>query len=107
MKLWAVLQDITQLERYYHASWETFLGNAGLVQCFANGDQPTLTYIAERLQNLIEPFELRTVFSRQRFTQMLMMEGEPPAAAVRLEHEDVAAIREYALRTAGMLPATR
>ncbi len=36
VKLWAILQDTTQLQRYYQNSWETFLGNAGLVQCFAN-----------------------------------------------------------------------
>jgi len=95
VKLWAILQDTTQLRRYYQNSWETFLGNAGLIQCFANGDQSTLSYIASRLENLIAPFELRTAFSRNRFSQLLMMEGEPPAAAIRLEHEDVAAIREY------------
>jgi type IV secretion system protein VirD4 len=100
VKLWAILQDTTQLQRYYHSSWETFLGNAGLIQCFANGDQSTLGYIARRLERLIEPFELRTAFARQRFTQLLMMEGERPAAAVRLEHEDVAAIRAEALRRA-------
>ena len=37
-------------QRYYNSSWETFLGNAGLVQCFANGDQSTLDYIARRLE---------------------------------------------------------
>src|SRR6202035_1906978 len=37
VKLWAVLQDISQLERYYSSSYETFLGNASLIQCFANG----------------------------------------------------------------------
>jgi type IV secretion system protein VirD4 len=26
VKLWAVLQDTTQLERYYRSSWETFTG---------------------------------------------------------------------------------
>jgi type IV secretion system protein VirD4 len=93
VKLWAVLEDTTQLRRYYQSSWETFLGNAGLVQCFANGDQSTLDYIARRLDNLIKPFELRTAFSRRRFSQLLMFEGERPAAAIRLEHEDVAAIR--------------
>jgi type IV secretion system protein VirD4 len=96
IKLWAILQSTSQLERYYKSTWENFLGNAGLVQCFANGDQPTLNYIAQRLEGLIQPFELRTAFSRGRFTQMLMMEGEPPAAAVRLEHDDVQAIRERA-----------
>ena len=98
VKLWAILQDTTQLQRYYQNSWETFLGNAGLVQCFANGDQSTLDYIARRLERLVEPFELRIAFSRQRFTQLLMIEGQPPAAAVRLEHEDVVAIRAQLAR---------
>jgi len=93
VKLWAILQDTTQLQRYYQRSWETFLGNAGLIQCFANGDQSTLRYIADRLENLMAPFELRSAFSRQRFSQLLMMEGEPPAAAIRLEHGDVQMIR--------------
>ncbi|MDR3487389.1 MAG: type IV secretory system conjugative DNA transfer family protein [Bradyrhizobium sp.] len=98
VKLWAVLQDTTQLRRYYQSSWETFLGNAGLIQCFANGDQATLDYISRRLERLVAPFELRTAFSRQRFSQLLMMEGEPPAAAMRLEHGDVEAIRAKAIR---------
>ena len=101
VKLWAVLQDTTQLQRYYQNSWETFLGNAGLVQCFANGDQSTLDYISRRLERLVAPFELRTAFSRNRFSQLLMMEGEPPAAAIRLEHADVAAIRSRVVRWAG------
>jgi len=103
VKLWVVLQDKKQLDRYYPDSTETFLGNAGLIQCFANGDQPTLEYVARRLERLIEPFELRTAFSRGRFTQLLMMEGEPPAAAVRLEHKDVALIRERLARRAANL----
>jgi type IV secretion system protein VirD4 len=98
VKLWAILQDTTQLQRYYNASWETFLGNSGLIQCFSNGDQPTLDYIARRLERLAEPFELRTAFSRQGFAQLLLMEGKAPAAAVRLEHEDVEAIRNHMLR---------
>ncbi|KAF2989431.1 type IV secretory system conjugative DNA transfer family protein [Methylocystis sp. MJC1] len=98
VKLWAVLQDTTQLQRYYRSSWETFLGNAGLIQCFANGDQSTLDYLAQRLERLMMPFELRTAFSRQRFSQLLMFEGEPPSAVLRLAHEDVAAIRAYALQ---------
>jgi type IV secretion system protein VirD4 len=103
VKLWAVLQDMTQLTRYYQNSAETFLGNAGLIQCFANGDQSTLDYISRRLEQLVAPFELRTAFSRQRFSQLIMMEGEPPAAAIRLEHEDVAAIREHVMQQARML----
>jgi hypothetical protein len=58
--------------------------------------QPTLEYIARRLERLIEPFELRSAFSRGGFGQLLMMEGCPPSAAVRLEHVDVMAIRAMA-----------
>jgi type IV secretion system protein VirD4 len=100
VKLWAVLQDTTQLQRYYGQSWETFLGNAGLIQCFANGDQSTLGYISSRLEKLALPFELRTAFSRQNFSQLLMIEGERPAAAIRLEHQDVAAIRAQIIKQA-------
>jgi type IV secretory pathway TraG/TraD family ATPase VirD4 len=109
IKLWAVLQDVTQLQRYYKSSWETFLGNASLVQCFANGDEATLDYIAQRLGGLAKPFELRTAFARQHFTQLLMIEGVAPAAALRLEHDDVAAIREraeQAMRSPLLLPRT-
>jgi type IV secretion system protein VirD4 len=103
VKLWAVLQDTTQLQRYYQNGWETFLGNAGLIQCFANGDQSTLEYITKRLEKLIQPSELRTAFARRQFTQLLMMEGEAPAAAVRLEHVDVVRIRGQAVQQARAL----
>jgi type IV secretion system protein VirD4 len=103
IKLWAVLQDITQLERYYKSSAETFLGNAGIIQCFSNGDEATLGYISKRLERLIAPFEIRTAFSRQSMSQLLMMEGRPPAAAMRLGHDDVAAIRVHVTRLAADL----
>lgn len=93
VKLWAVLQDTTQLKRYYPSSWETFLGNAGLIQCFANGDEATLDYLSRRLEKLMMPFELRTAVSRARSSQLVLIEGEPPAAAMRLDHNDVALIR--------------
>jgi len=107
LKLWAVLQDTTQLQRYFKNSWETFLGNAGLIQCFSNGDQTTLDYISRRLEGLVQPFELRTAFSRQGSAQILMMEGEAPAAVIRLEHDDVAATRARVMREALAATAAR
>jgi hypothetical protein len=41
------------------------------------------------IEKLMEPFELRAAFSRERFSKLLLMEGKPPAAAIRLEHHDV------------------
>jgi hypothetical protein len=106
VKLWIVLQNLKQLQDHYRATWETFVGNAGLVQLFANGDEETLRYAAGRMEKLIAPFELRTAFSRQRYSQLLLMEGMPPAAALRLEHGDVEMIRERvqaASRVPGLL----
>lgn len=49
VKLWPILQDLTQIKRHYKDSWETFLGNAGLLQFFGNTDITTLEYISKRL----------------------------------------------------------
>ena len=49
VKIWAVLQDLTQLKALYKDRWETFLGNAGIATYFGNADQFTLEYISRRL----------------------------------------------------------
>lgn len=49
IKLWAILQDLTQLKRHYPDSWETFLGNAGVIQAFANVDVTTTRYLSSLL----------------------------------------------------------
>lgn len=49
LKLWIILQDISQLKRDYPSSWETFLGNAGVKQFFGNTDWSTLEFISKSL----------------------------------------------------------
>lgn len=49
VKLWMIVQDISQLKRHYKEGWETFLGNAGVVQAFANSDASTLEYLSKKL----------------------------------------------------------
>lgn len=49
VKLVVVLQDLTQLQTHYRTSWETFLGNAGIVQAFGNADQTTTEYLSRRI----------------------------------------------------------
>ncbi len=49
VKLWVVLQDLSQLKAHYRDSWETFLGNAGVLQAFGNADVTTLDYLSQRL----------------------------------------------------------
>lgn len=49
VKLWSVLQDLTQLQTHYPKSWETFLGNAGIVQAFGNADITTTEHLSKML----------------------------------------------------------
>lgn len=49
VKLFIVLQDLTQLKRHYKDGWETFIGNLGVFTAFGNTDQTTLEYISKRL----------------------------------------------------------
>ena len=41
VKLWAVLQDWGQGKALYKERWETFAGNAGILQFFGNNDLET------------------------------------------------------------------
>lgn len=49
VKLWTVLQDLGQIKRLYKDSWETFVGNSGVVTFFGNSDAFTLEYISKKL----------------------------------------------------------
>lgn len=49
IKLWSVLQDFTQLQTHYPKSWETFLGNAGIIQSFGNADVTTTEHLSKLL----------------------------------------------------------
>jgi type IV secretion system protein VirD4 len=49
VKLWSVLQDLTQLQTHYSKSWETFLGNAGIIQAFGNADVTTTEHLSKLL----------------------------------------------------------
>ncbi|MEM6560421.1 MAG: type IV secretory system conjugative DNA transfer family protein [Planctomycetota bacterium] len=48
-KLWPILQDLGQLKALYKDRWETFMGNAGVMQFFGNSDMTTLEWISKRL----------------------------------------------------------
>ncbi len=115
-KLWAVLQDLSQLQRHYPASWMTILGNAGLVQFFATSDQMTNDYLSARLgmtsfalkgrsvdevegeaahkERLVYPQEIEKVFSAGSGRQGLIIAGRAPVAALRLDHAEVDAMRQ-------------
>lgn len=49
VKLWPIIQDLPQMMRDYPASWETFMGNAGLLTFFGNTDLTTTKHVSARL----------------------------------------------------------
>lgn len=56
VKLWAVLQDLSQITDIYGQRWESFLGNAGVLQSFAPQDVVTAEYLSKRAgQTTIAP----------------------------------------------------
>lgn len=57
VKLFTVLQDLTQLQRHYGKGWETFFGNSGLQIFFGNSDMTTLDYVSRKLGTI--GFDLR------------------------------------------------
>lgn len=48
IKLWAVFQDLSQAESIYKGRWESFLGNAGILQSFAPQDVFTSEHLSKR-----------------------------------------------------------
>jgi type IV secretion system protein VirD4 len=46
IKLWLVLQDLSQIKTLYEQRWESFIGNSGVIQCFAPQDKTTREYLA-------------------------------------------------------------
>lgn len=51
VRLWSILQDFTQLKTHYPNSWETFLGNAGVIQAFGNVDVTTTAHLSKMVGN--------------------------------------------------------
>jgi type IV secretion system protein VirD4 len=48
VKLWSVFQDLSQAQAIYKDRWESFLGNAGVLQAFAPQDVVTADYLSKR-----------------------------------------------------------
>jgi type IV secretion system protein VirD4 len=46
MQLWGIVQDLSQLKAIYGKSWETFIGNSGVLQYFGSRDRSTAEYFS-------------------------------------------------------------
>ncbi len=69
VRLWPIIQDLSQLKRHYKESWETFMGNAGLLQAFGNADLTTLKYLSDRIGQSTVLTESKSEISQQQAMQ--------------------------------------
>lgn len=46
IQLWAIIQDLNQLERVYDKGWQSFIANAGMVNYFGSSDKMTSEYFS-------------------------------------------------------------
>jgi type IV secretory pathway TraG/TraD family ATPase VirD4 len=76
VKLWPVVQNLSQISELYPDNWETFLGNAGMWQVFAVNDQTTARYMSERLGEHIVWRKQRTFNQEtQKYEEEWMPQG--------------------------------
>jgi len=101
LKLWPILQDISQLSGIYPEAWQTFIANAGVVQVFGANDIATAGYFSKMAgqttvrtestsqhgstmgrtgRPLFQPDEIMRLSSQD---QLLFVQGQPPAIVGR------------------------
>jgi type IV secretion system protein VirD4 len=94
VKLWLVVQDLGQLKALYEKSWATFLGNAGVLQCFANSDQPTLEYLSKRLGDSELRQVTRTTSQSRSWTQSQSVSESSTAGTSQTSSKDLSVARQ-------------
>lgn len=106
VKLWPILQNVTQGFDLYEKNFELFTSGAGAVQVFGINDHPTETWVRDRLGmhaldgagarrrkgnivNLRETEELGRETARHTRNQIVKPSGESPLLLGRLEYDKV------------------
>jgi len=88
VKLWPILQDLGQLKALYRDRWETFMGNAGILQFFGNNDLTTLEWVSKRLGvTTIEQLASSSVTPQAREAGATGESYAPQRVAVMEPHE--------------------
>jgi AAA+ superfamily predicted ATPase len=104
LKLWPVIQNIGQLKHLYPNNFETFVANAGAVQCFGLNDKTTSEYLVSRLgkaarnekigdrqtrvvEELREVQEFEREVSRESGRQVVFRSGDLPMLLKRIEYD--------------------
>lgn len=77
MKLWAIVQDLSQLKRHYGDGWETFISNSGVVQYFGSRDVMTAEYFSKLCgKTTVKSFSIANVFAKERSSTETVSEAQ-------------------------------
>ncbi|MCP4368691.1 MAG: type IV secretory system conjugative DNA transfer family protein [Deltaproteobacteria bacterium] len=98
VKLWPIVQNISQIKQNYPKNWETFFANAGISQFFAVSDLETQKYLQQRLSktayggvvtNLRETSELEEEIGRDAKRQIILRAGKKPLLLRRTNYDAI------------------
>lgn len=104
MKLWPIIQNISQLKQLYPENWLTFIANTGAIQIFSVNDRETASEVVQVLgkaarnqdvggritrviNNLREGDELGRDVSRESGRQIILRSGDDPMLLARLNYD--------------------
>ncbi len=96
VKLWPILQDISQIKTNYPNSWQTFFANSGIKQFFSISDQATKEFLKEELSqkaygkvviHLRETSELDEELASDSGRQIVVRRGKKPLLLRRTNYD--------------------
>ena len=113
VKLWPIIQNLTQLIELYPKNWETFFSNAGAVQVFAVNDLRTEDHLMKllgkavrdievggRVQRVVvqlrETGEVGKELAREGGRQIVYRSGAPPLLLRRSNYDSILPKNQYA-----------
>ena len=92
VKLWPILQDLGQLKALYKERWETFMGNAGILQFFGNNDLTTLEWVSKRLGTTTLEQQSGSVVTPSAAARGAQGESWAPRTTAMLEPDEIALV---------------
>lgn len=104
LKLWPIVQNVTQLRDLYPRNWQTFFANAGAVQIFGVNDRETAAEVAASLgkaawlekmddrtvkviADLLEADEIGKAVGRDTGLQILLRSGATPLLLRKINYD--------------------
>lgn len=100
MKLWPIVQNVSQMSDLYGGNWETFVSNAGAIQFFSVGDMETKGYLKSCLGGsgysaLREAEELGRALGREELKQIIIRTDKTPLLLRRLNYDQTFKTSQY------------